>query len=70
MKSTVLFEIVLSCLYLFNVLALPLNHLNFWLLTLTFMASATEVWFGASLFRWVVLRLHTHRDMLHIERRG
>jgi len=51
-------ETVICCLYLFNVLALQFNHLNFWVVTLTFLASATEVWFGASLFRWVT-RLRT-----------
>lgn len=63
MNKVVLFETVLCCLYLINVLALQFNHLNFWVLTLTFMASATEVWFGASLSRRVFLRLHLQHKL-------
>jgi len=53
LKKTVTIEAVICCLYLFNVLALQFNHLNFWIVTLTFLASAIEVWFGSALLRWL-----------------
>ena len=57
MRNTLTLEAAIFGLYSFNVLVLPLSHLNFWLLTATFAASAAEIWAGSSILRRLATRL-------------
>jgi len=56
LKRFILAEVVLLVLYVFDVVALPFSHLNFWLLTLAFSAASAELALGKAILPGMIHR--------------
>ena len=66
MRKIIWVELVLFCLYLMDVLALPFTHLDFWMLSLSFLGAGVELGVGGL----ILVRLSRRFQWIHFFRRS